>query len=256
MMRHGSVAMLLVIAGSAVAVPHHRTLTENFGPNPPRIENGLPVCDLVTGPEAPEGTENQLDAFQGLGMCQALISQGQMTCENDFCRYCSNAEYCDGLCGFCTHDDAFENPEPWEPGTVDPVVDGCADDETARAAAGITQSCEEVAEAGLCMDLESTGILDFCCQACQTIEESHPEYACDEPAIIAACENTEAIAGMQGSSLDVVCGTECATTIEAQYDACSAKEGSIVAQNRDVYALIVTECQELQTAGDLDRGGH
>ena len=106
----------LLLVGSTWAVPLRRSLGEvDVSPHGPHIEpsTGLPECDMITGPDAPAGTENMLDAFSGLGACQIVVDSGQYTCEHDMCPHCEHNQYCDGLCGFCTHDDA-ELPEPWQ----------------------------------------------------------------------------------------------------------------------------------------------
>lgn len=253
---HSFMCASLVI-GSAWAVPR-RSLGEIYAsPHGPHIEpTGLPECDMITGPEAPTGTENMVDAFSGIGTCQHMLDTGRFTCEDDLCPHCEHNQYCDGLCGFCTHDDA-ELPEPWASGTPD-QTGNCTDDEVARAQAGISQTCPEVAELGLCEELKPMGMMDFCCEACTLALEAHPEFSCDENEVVEACNDSEAAAALgQGNGADgdhlaavaAVCNSPCAVAISNNYDACMAMSDSIMFENRNMYALIIGECRQLNGGG-------
>jgi hypothetical protein len=215
--------------------------------HPPTVINGLPECDMTEGPHG-RVSENQADAFQGIGTCAALVTSGRYSCGGDFCHTCHMALYCDGYCGYCAHSSA-ETPEQWQPNVPDPVDSTCMDNETLRAAAGITDTCSDVAQNGLCNSLKSLGMLSFCCDSCKIALEQHPEYACDDQIIVDACHNTEAASNLTHGNLAMVCNTDCARAVASQYDICMQNAHSMIFANRNMYSFIYENCRSVNGGG-------
>jgi hypothetical protein len=251
MLRITDVLCHLLLTSTAVALPRKLQFvdpTEHGKPHDVPLIDGKPMCDLISGPGAPQGTENMLDAFSEIGSCQKMLDGGMFTCANSFCPKCPKNQYCDGLCGFCNHDDSevLEHSEHVDP---EPEPEGsCSDDEVARASAGITASCQDVATNGLCNELAPLGALDFCCLACQLAQEDHPEFACDENAIITSCADAEATAGLTGTdqaAIIAACSTPCAVAIQDNYDNCMQNVNSIVFEERVLFHQIIVTCQDI-----------